>query len=99
MVGSIVARFEKIIPLSRKVIYGLITATFFVGLLEGASHVVLRLIGPGQAPLRVGWERNPNELQKTMNLVYQPDDVLFFRIRPNLDLDRSEEHTSELQSH
>jgi lysophospholipase L1-like esterase len=52
-----------------------------VALLEGGARLVLLVMGPGSAPIQLGWEAG-----KVRDLVYVPDPEIFFRLTPNLDL-------------
>jgi lysophospholipase L1-like esterase len=50
-------------------------------LLEGGARLVLLVMGPGSAPIQLGWEAG-----KVRDLVFVPDPELFFRLAPDLDV-------------
>ena len=50
-------------------------------LLEGGARLVLLVMGPGSAPIQLGWEAG-----KIRDLIYVPDPELFFRLTPDLDV-------------
>ncbi len=57
-------------------------------LLEGGARLALWVMGPGTAPIQLGWEPNP-ERSTMRDRLYRPDPDLFFRLQPDLTIDRS----------
>ncbi|MDJ0846791.1 MAG: GDSL-type esterase/lipase family protein [Myxococcota bacterium] len=58
-------------------------------LLEGGARLVLALMGPAGAPIRVGWNPGEGRASAVRDLVYVPDPDTFFRLAPHLDLGRT----------
>ena len=81
-------RKQPLGPISnaRKAAFGLIAAGIFFVLIELAAYMGLALLGPGQVPLTVGWEGDAENADRLIDAIYVPDDRLFFKLRPNLDV-------------
>jgi lysophospholipase L1-like esterase len=58
--------------------------------LEAGARLVLRLSEPDAAPIEGDWTRTHDSQRSTRDLLYRPDADLFFRLRPNLDLERTD---------
>ena len=58
-------------------------------LLEGGARLVLLALGEGP-PIEVGWEQGEGRAAKVRDLVYVPDEELFFRLAPDLDLEATD---------
>jgi lysophospholipase L1-like esterase len=66
---------------ARSVALALFWLLLTAALLEGGARLVLLVMGPGSAPIQLGWAAG-----KVRDLVYVPDPELFFRLTPNLDV-------------
>jgi lysophospholipase L1-like esterase len=66
----------------RKIVYAAATVVFFTLLLEGGARLALLALGPGDAPLRVGFRQETTPL-------FRPDPDLFFRLRPGLRIEQA----------
>lgn len=78
---------RRMIPLRRKFLYAGITGFIFAGSIEGASWIALWVLGPGRAPLEVTW--GEGRTRSHVDVIYEPDEQLFYRLRPNLALPKS----------
>lgn len=71
--------------LARRGVRGLALALFWLlltaALLEAGARLALFVMGPGSAPIQLGWEPG-----KVRDLIYVPDPELFFRLTPDLDV-------------
>ena len=67
----------------RKVAFAVLTMLAFLLVLEAGARLTLWLIGPGEAPLRVGFDSEKAS-------IFEADPDLFWRLRPNLRLDRGD---------
>jgi len=66
---------------ARGVAFALLWLGLTAVLLEAGARLVLLAMGPGPAPIQLGWEAG-----KVRDLVYVPDAELFFRLTPDLDV-------------
>jgi lysophospholipase L1-like esterase len=66
---------------ARGVALALLWLLLTAALLEGGARLVLLVMGPGSAPIQLGWEAG-----KVRDLLYVPDPQLFFRLTPGLDV-------------
>jgi lysophospholipase L1-like esterase len=57
-------------------------------LLEVGARLVLRARAPEGSPIQLGWEPDPQR-SKLRDQLYRPDPDLFFRLRPDVRIERS----------
>ena len=70
----------------RRLLGGLGAAILALLTLEGGARLALLVLGSDAAPIEVAWESATRRHTGPYALVYAPDPVLFFRLRPNLEL-------------
>lgn len=74
---------------TRKSAYGLVTVAILCVLLEVGSRLILGLLGPAEVPLRAGRQIGQEGANVAIGAVLLADERLFFRLRPNLDMERT----------
>jgi lysophospholipase L1-like esterase len=57
-------------------------------LLEGGARLALLWLGEGP-PIEVGWEQGAGRAAQVRDLVYVPDEEMFFRLAPGLDVEET----------
>jgi lysophospholipase L1-like esterase len=70
-----------------KLTLSLVVTVVTLFLIEGGSHLVLRFLPEDAAPITAGTEGEWSELLKSM---YRADDELFFRLRPSISIETTE---------
>src|SRR5262245_60268604 len=70
----------------RRLLSALGVALLVLLTLEGGARLALLVLGSDAAPIEVAGETETRRHAGPYALVYAPDPVLFFRLRPNLDL-------------
>ena len=74
-------------PLPRKLLVAALAGALTWALVEGGARVALGVLPEERAPLQLGDEGEWDELGRQL---YRADDELFFRLRPGLTLERTE---------
>jgi lysophospholipase L1-like esterase len=74
-------------PPASKVLLAVLVGAFTFALVEGGARLVVNLMPDEAAPLQLGDEGEWDEL---MQRLYRADDELFFRLRPNLTIDTTD---------